>query len=81
MNAKTKGNTNAPNGIIMIMESQGDNPAFLQMNQKGTTPKAATIMAMMKSMTNSGIPMGPMILDVVLLLLQAARQKSSNERE
>jgi hypothetical protein len=65
MNAKTKGKTNAPNGRIMIKESQGDNPAFLQINQNGRTPTSAIMMAMIKSITNSGIPIGPIIFGFV----------------
>lgn len=44
----------------MINESQGDSPAFLQINQNGRTPTSATIMATMKIIISSGIPMGPM---------------------
>jgi hypothetical protein len=49
----------------MINESQGDNPAFLQMNQNGRTPTSATMMATMKIIISSGIPMGPMVLILV----------------
>ena len=49
----------------MIKESHGDNPAFLQMNQNGRAPTTATIMATMKIIINSGIPMGPMIFILV----------------
>ena len=45
----------------MISDSQGDNPAFLQMNQNGRTPTTATITATIKIITNSGIPIGPII--------------------
>ena len=61
MNARTNGRTSAPNGIIMISDSQGGNPAFLQMNQNGRTPTTATITATIKIITNSGIPIGPII--------------------
>ena len=61
MKASTNGRTSAPNGIIMINESQGDKPAFLQINQKGSTPTSATKTATMKITTSSGIPIGPMV--------------------
>ena len=43
----------------MISDSQGGNPAFLQMNQNGRTPTTATITVTIKIITNSGIPIGP----------------------
>ncbi len=45
----------------MISDNQGDNPAFLQMNQNGRTPTTGIINAILKIITNSGIPMGPII--------------------
>ncbi len=46
---------------MMSNESQGDNPAFLQMNQNG---RIATGTAITSSNINSGIPIGPMVFDV-----------------
>lgn len=39
------------------------------MNQNGRTPTSATRMAMMKIMINSGIPIGPIMVDVVWCLV------------
>ena len=59
MNARMNGRISAPNGMIIRHESQGDNPAFLQMNQNGSTPTSAKTAPRSRMIMISGVPRGP----------------------
>ncbi|CAN5893581.1 hypothetical protein BH11VER1_BH11VER1_01470 [soil metagenome] len=58
MNASSHGKMIAPKGINRSNESHGDNPAFLQMNQNGTTATKATIPMSNTMTSNSMEPSG-----------------------
>ena len=58
--AMMKGRMRMPKGMRIKTDSQGDKPAFLQMNQKGRTPTATKAADRMRTMMTSGVPRGPM---------------------
>ena len=59
MNASRNGRIKAPIGINAIRDSQGDRPAFLQMNQKGRTMTAVRMVRSTRITSNSEVPKGP----------------------
>jgi hypothetical protein len=87
MIANMSGKIRTPNGTSISNESQGDSPAFLQINQNGRTPRPAPITTMNKTMMSSGPPKGPknaigiIIFEFVCLSCRTWSARTVRERE